>query len=56
MPLFRVMLGTCDSLDMSQTSSLQTHPRAACPLATGPGCGQKMGDNSKSPRRHSALI
>lgn len=31
MPSFRVMLGMCDRLDMSQTSSLQIHPRAACP-------------------------
>lgn len=28
---FRVMLWMCDSLDMSQTSSVQIHPRAACP-------------------------
>lgn len=31
MPSFRVMLWMCDSLDGSQTSSLQIHPRAACP-------------------------
>lgn len=31
MPSFRMMLWICDSLDMSQTSSLQIHPRAACP-------------------------
>lgn len=56
MPLFRVTLGMCDSLDMSQTSSLQTQPREAHPPDAGPGRGQEMADNSKSPRRHSALI
>lgn len=35
MPLFRVMLGMCDSLDMSQTSSLHTHPRATHPQPQG---------------------
>lgn len=55
-PLFRIMLGLYDSLDTSQTSSPQTHPRAAHPPATGLGRGQEMADNSKSPRRCSALF
>lgn len=56
MPLFRVTLGMCDGLDVSQTSSPQTHPREARPPDAGPGRGQEMADNSKSPRRHSTLI
>lgn len=56
MPLLRVMLGTCDSLDVSQTSSPQTYPRQAHSPATRLSRGQEMADKSKSPGRHSALI
>ena len=34
-PLFKVMLRMCDSLDVSQTSSPQTHPRATVHLLQG---------------------